>query len=86
MEIMYWTKRQDFTIILENTDGSLHQILQKYDTTGYHEYCDSNEVKINFEVPGEISEVIEKMEKAGFEAWLVGGCVRDLFLGISPKD
>lgn len=26
------------------------------------------------------------LEKAGFEAWIVGGCVRDLFLGRTPKD
>lgn len=26
------------------------------------------------------------LEKAGFEAWIVGGCVRDLMLGRAPKD
>lgn len=26
------------------------------------------------------------LQKKGFEAWIVGGCVRDLFLGIKPKD
>ncbi len=26
------------------------------------------------------------LEKAGFEAWAVGGCIRDLFLGRVPKD
>lgn len=26
------------------------------------------------------------LEKAGFEAWIVGGCVRDLLLGRTPKD
>lgn len=31
-------------------------------------------------------DVIEKLEKAGFEAWVVGGCIRDLFLGRRPKD
>ncbi len=46
----------------------------------------NNIVKIDFEVPNEISYVVKNLEKAGFEAWLVGGCVRDLFLGISPKD
>lgn len=29
---------------------------------------------------------MEELEKAGFEAWIVGGCVRDLFLGKTPKD
>jgi putative nucleotidyltransferase with HDIG domain len=31
-------------------------------------------------------EVIEKLRCAGHRAYLVGGCVRDLLLGIQPKD
>jgi putative nucleotidyltransferase with HDIG domain len=30
--------------------------------------------------------VIEKLRSAGHQAWLVGGCVRDLLLGCKPKD
>lgn len=30
--------------------------------------------------------IIRKLQKAGFEAYLVGGCVRDLLLGLTPKD
>ncbi|MEA3291335.1 MAG: polynucleotide adenylyltransferase PcnB [Pseudomonadota bacterium] len=30
--------------------------------------------------------VVEEIQQAGFEAWLVGGCVRDLLMGIEPKD
>lgn len=30
--------------------------------------------------------VVERLEKAGYQAFLVGGCVRDLLLGIKPKD
>ena len=36
--------------------------------------------------PNEIVDIIEKLEKAGFEAFLVGGCTRDLLLGKTPKD
>lgn len=39
-----------------------------------------------FHIPKEISCVTESLEKAGFEAFLVGGCVRDLILGREPKD
>lgn len=35
----------NFTIILENTDGNLHKIIQKYDVAGIHESCYGNEVK-----------------------------------------
>jgi poly(A) polymerase len=30
--------------------------------------------------------VVSRLERAGFEAYLVGGCVRDLLLGLKPKD
>ncbi len=38
------------------------------------------------QIPLEVVRVTEGLEKAGFEAWIVGGCVRDLFLGRQPKD
>ncbi|MFA6315117.1 MAG: HD domain-containing protein [Candidatus Paceibacterota bacterium] len=37
-------------------------------------------------IPQEIVNIIEKLENAGFQAFLVGGCVRDIFLGRIPKD
>ncbi|MEK7095272.1 MAG: CCA tRNA nucleotidyltransferase [Patescibacteria group bacterium] len=37
-------------------------------------------------IPTEIAFVVETLEKGGFEAYLVGGCVRDLFLGRDPRD
>jgi tRNA nucleotidyltransferase (CCA-adding enzyme) len=37
-------------------------------------------------IPNEVFSVWEKLEQSGFEAYLVGGCVRDLVLGIEPKD
>lgn len=37
-------------------------------------------------IPKEVSHVTETLEKAGFETYLVGGCVRDLLMGKEPKD
>jgi len=37
-------------------------------------------------IPQEIVSIVEKLEEAGFEAYLVGGCTRDLLLGKIPKD
>lgn len=37
-------------------------------------------------LPKEIQEVLKKVESAGFEAFAVGGCVRDLLLGKKPSD
>ena len=31
-------------------------------------------------------EIVEELRRAGWQAFLVGGCVRDLLLGIEPKD
>jgi len=38
------------------------------------------------QIPPEVAQVLASLEKAGFEAWIVGGCVRDLLLGRGPKD
>jgi len=40
----------------------------------------------NTPIPPEICKVVETLEAAGYEAYLVGGCVRDLLLGRTPKD
>ena len=37
-------------------------------------------------IPREIQIIIEKLEKSGFEAYVVGGCARDFLLGKTPKD
>lgn len=42
--------------------------------------------KKNFKIPKEVSRVTETLQKAGFEAYLVGGCVRELLRREEPKD
>ena len=37
-------------------------------------------------IPPEIVKVAQTLEDAGFEAYLVGGCVRDVIIGKIPKD
>lgn len=37
-------------------------------------------------IPKEIKNIIEELKKAHFEAYFVGGCVRDLLSGGEPKD
>ncbi len=37
-------------------------------------------------IPLAIRQISTELEQAGFEAYLVGGCVRDLLLGRTPKD
>jgi poly(A) polymerase/tRNA nucleotidyltransferase (CCA-adding enzyme) len=41
---------------------------------------------LNAQIPPYVTRVTETLQSAGFEAYLVGGCVRDLILGRKPKD
>jgi tRNA nucleotidyltransferase (CCA-adding enzyme) len=41
---------------------------------------------MHYKVPLEVQTVTERLRKEGFEAYLVGGCVRDLLLHREPKD
>ncbi|MEI7480178.1 MAG: hypothetical protein WCJ59_00970, partial [bacterium] len=40
----------------------------------------------NYRIPDEVINVSKKLKEAGFEAYLVGGCVRDILLNRKPKD
>ena len=44
------------------------------------------ENKATFAIPKEIAQVAGTLEDKGFEAYLIGGCVRDLLLSRKPKD
>lgn len=37
-------------------------------------------------MPGNVRTIIEKLQDKGFEAYAVGGCVRDSYLGLTPHD
>lgn len=39
-----------------------------------------------FVIPKNIINILSKIEKRGFEAYLVGGCVRDILMGRRPND
>lgn len=43
-------------------------------------------MKQNYLIPDHISEIIKKVQQDSFEAYLVGGCVRDLLREKTPKD
>lgn len=38
------------------------------------------------QIPKFVKDAVEKLEAAGFEAFIVGGCVRDLLMNKEPKD
>ena len=37
-------------------------------------------------LPSNVRQLIDRLEAAGFPAYAVGGCVRDMILGINPQD
>jgi tRNA nucleotidyltransferase (CCA-adding enzyme) len=41
---------------------------------------------MRYRIPKEITTVSGALRSAGYEAYLVGGCVRDLIIGLEPKD
>lgn len=41
---------------------------------------------VRSEIPKEVQHIADTLENRGFEAYLVGGCVRDLLIGKQPKD
>ena len=41
---------------------------------------------MQYRIPEEIAKVSGALRAAGFESYLVGGCVRDLIIGLEPKD
>ncbi|MFZ2654931.1 MAG: hypothetical protein WAX69_08430 [Victivallales bacterium] len=41
---------------------------------------------IRYKIAPHVVEIIESLQKAGYETYLVGGAVRDLLLGLEPKD
>jgi len=43
-------------------------------------------MKINYTVPAEIRGILEQLEQRGFEAYIVGGAVRDILLDKVPYD
>lgn len=40
----------------------------------------------NFTIPNEVLDIITKLEEGGFEAYIVGGSLRDIILNQTPKD
>ena len=41
---------------------------------------------MEYRIPSKVKTVGDNLRKAGYEAYLVGGCVRDLIIGLEPKD
>jgi poly(A) polymerase len=71
----------NFTI--EPDADELRHIEERYGDTGITRHAVTlDEARIDQDA----ARVVRRLEKAGFHAYLVGGCVRDLLLDRAPKD
>ena len=43
-------------------------------------------MNLSIQPPAPVGEALSRLEEAGYEAWCVGGCVRDSLLGNPPFD
>ncbi len=43
-------------------------------------------LKINGSIPAHVIDCVKTLKKGGFQAYLIGGCTRDLIIGREPKD
>lgn len=41
---------------------------------------------MNIFIPSEVNMILDRLERAGHEAYIVGGCVRDSIMGAEPSD
>lgn len=41
---------------------------------------------ITIKIPKQVNEILDKLHDSGYEAYIVGGCVRDAILGRTPHD
>jgi len=41
---------------------------------------------VDLRIPKDVADVVERLTSAGFEAFVVGGCVRDALRGVEPGD
>ena len=41
---------------------------------------------MNIELPEDVRSILSKLEREGYDAYVVGGCVRDILLGKEPED
>ncbi|MHC1749422.1 MAG: CCA tRNA nucleotidyltransferase [Cellulosilyticaceae bacterium] len=42
--------------------------------------------KYNTQIPEDALQIIQQLEQTGYEAYIVGGCVRDMIMGRNPHD
>ena len=41
---------------------------------------------MNFMLPEKVNSIIKLLKANGYEAYAVGGCVRDMVMGVTPND
>lgn len=68
------------------TNDTHTHAVQAQSGTAKTDRSDSSCPQLCLSIPPEAEYIIEKLEENGFEAYVVGGCVRDSLLGRTPVD
>lgn len=68
----------------EEPSGEESALLSEEEKTDEKE--EQSPQKETLKLPRQVVEVLEKLESAGYEAYIVGNCVKELILGNSPQD
>jgi poly(A) polymerase len=71
----------DFTIPTSDDDAASSRLHRFTPEPVRHDVAFEEE-----RIDSDAARVVRRLTRAGFEAFLVGGCVRDLLLGQRPKD
>ena len=62
------------------------RLLANYYSIEFQEMQQKKAVSGMLAIPEGVRVLLERLEAAGYEAWCVGGCVRDALLGRTPED
>ena len=64
----------------------MHDILLSQTTATNPIHTTKHMPKSDISIPTEVTRVTNQLYEAGYEAYIVGGCVRDILCGTEPKD
>ncbi len=79
------SKMISISLWVQNVDVS-YVLKLEFATKKYEKSATIGSMIVRSDIPKEVQHIADTLEKGGYEAYLVGGCVRDLLIGKEPKD
>jgi len=89
-EVYFYTKFECSTRKISLTGADVYDfvwhIIRSLPPKSNESLLQSRDMIVRSQIPKEVQFVSDMLTNAGFEAHLIGGCVRDLLIGRKPKD